>query len=56
MHVGDKRKECSVLVGNPKKGALARPRCRWDDINKIDPTVLDWIQWRNGDEPVGSTK
>jgi len=50
-------KKCSVLVGNPeKRGELARPRRRWEDNNKIDLIVLDWIQWRDGNEPVGSIK
>jgi len=37
-------------------GALARPRRRWEDSNKIDLTVLDWIQWQDGNEPAGSIK
>jgi hypothetical protein len=29
--------ECRVLVGKPKgKSSLGRPKCRWDDIVRMD--------------------
>jgi hypothetical protein len=56
MHVGEKRKNAVFWWETPKKGALARPRRRWEDNNKKDLTVLDWIYWRDGNEPVVSIK
>ena len=53
---GEQQKNAAFWWETPKKGAFARPRRRWEDNNKIGLTVLDCIQWRDGNEPAGSIK
>ena len=56
MHLGEKRKNATFWWETAKRGALARPRRRWEDNNKIDLTVLDWIHRWDGNESAGSIK
>jgi hypothetical protein len=42
--VEEKRGEYRVLVRKPKgKRPFGRPRCRWDDNNKMDLQKVNWI-------------
>lgn len=51
----EKKMQC--FGGKPRKRAhLQRPRRRWDDNNKIDLIVSDWIYWRDGNKPAVSIK
>jgi hypothetical protein len=35
--MGGKRNACRILLGKPEgKKPLERPRCRWEDNNKMD--------------------
>jgi len=49
-HMGERRGVYSVLVGKPEgKRPLGRPRCRWEDNNKMDLQEvgcggMDWIE------------
>jgi hypothetical protein len=41
--MGEKRKACRLLVGNPEgKRGLGRPRRRWLDNIKIDLREIGW--------------
>ena len=47
-HVGDSRGAYRVLVGRPEgKRPLVTPRCRWEDIIKIDLQAVGWggMEW-----------
>jgi hypothetical protein len=50
--MGEDRKAYKVLVGKPKgKRPLGRPRCRWEDGNRMD---LREIGWGYGIDSAGS--
>jgi hypothetical protein len=41
--LGKERKVCKVLVGKPKgKRPVERPRCRWEEGNKMDLRETGW--------------
>jgi hypothetical protein len=41
--VGEGRKLCKVLVGKSEgKKPLGRPRCRWEDVIKMDLRLIGW--------------
>jgi hypothetical protein len=50
--MGEKRNTYKVSVGKPEvKSPLGRPRCKWDDIIKMDlremgKVVRNWWIWR----------
>jgi hypothetical protein len=40
---GETRNAYKILVGKPEeKRPFGRPRCRWEDNNKMDLRVLEW--------------
>jgi hypothetical protein len=40
---GDKRNVCRILVGKPENNRpLRRPRCRWEESNKMDLREIEW--------------
>jgi hypothetical protein len=43
LSVGEKRNACRILMGKPEgKSPLGRPRCRWEDNNKMDFKEIGW--------------
>jgi hypothetical protein len=41
--MGEERKVCRVLMGNPKgKRSLGRPRCGWEDGIRMDLREIGW--------------
>ena len=44
--MGERRGACRILVGKPeKRRPLGRPRCRWEDIIKMDLRQVGWKAW-----------
>jgi hypothetical protein len=42
-HMAENRNGYALLVGKPeRKILLERPRCRWEDNNKIDLREMGW--------------
>jgi hypothetical protein len=48
-HVWVRREVYKVLVGKPEgKRPLRRPRCRWEDVIRMDIRVIGWgrgVEW-----------
>jgi hypothetical protein len=49
--MGEVRRACNILVGRREgRRPLGRPRCRWEDNNKMDLREIrfgdvNWIDW-----------
>ena len=44
--MGERRGAYRVFVGKPEeKSTLGRPRCRWEDNNKMDLKEFEWWAW-----------
>ena len=44
--MGDRKSAYRGLTGRSyEKKALGRPRCRWEDIIKIDLQEVGWEEW-----------